>query len=70
MEVEEANLIECTSLSLYDSAIEKFNTKFTVNLILLVTERSEVLDIDISPLIKLQVMLSAFSPLCKIIMSI
>ena len=41
-EVDEQNLFECTSLSFFNSAVERFNAALVINLILLVTEGSEI----------------------------
>ena len=67
-EVDEMNLCECICLSLYKSSVERLDTLFVANLILLVTECSEIIHLNIVPLFKLQVLLSASSPLQHIIM--
>ena len=41
-EIDEINLFKCTSLSFYNSAVEKFDPCYVVNLVLLVTEGSEI----------------------------
>ena len=49
-QIDEINLFKCTSLSFYDSAVNQFDTKFALNLILLVTEKSEIGYLNIVPL--------------------
>ena len=52
-QIDETNLFKCTCLSFFKSSTERFNSKFVTNLILLVTEESEIQQLNIIPLTQL-----------------